>query len=128
MKKTILMDKYPIFSLELLKEEVEVKNAQEVVTYFKEKIETHPIATFITVFDHYAHTRNLDGKILEGLIDAQNVLFCFGSAIPNTKILAVRPRSIGICEFNDKFVIDFLEVPNEELHELMENWAKALIK
>lgn len=128
MKKTILMDKYPIFSLELLKEEVEVKNAQEVVGYFKEKIETHPIATFITVFDHYAHTRNLDGEILEGLIDAQNVLFCFGSAIPNTKILAVRPRSIGICEFNDKFVIDFLEVPNEQLHELMENWAKALIK
>ena len=63
---------------------------------------------------------------MEGLIDAQNVVFCFGQAIPNTKILAVRPRSIGICEFEDKIVIDFMEAPKEELHAVMQNWAKSL--
>lgn len=128
MKKTIFMDKYPVYSLELTKDEVSVKNAQAVVAYFKEKIENHPIAQFIAVFDHYSHTKNLKGEILEGLIDAQNIVFCFGAAIPNTKILAARPRSIGVCEFEDKFVIDFMEAPKEELHKVMESWVKALKK
>ena len=128
MKKTIFMDKYPVYSLELLKNEMNLKNTQEVVAYFKEKIETHPIATFITIFDHYSHTKKLDGEILEGLIDAQNVVFCFGAAIPNTKMLAARPRSIGVCEFEDKFIIDFIEAPKEELHSVMESWSKALKK
>jgi len=128
MKKTIFMDKYPVYSLELSKDEVNVKNTQEVVAYFKEKIENHPIATFIAIFDHYTHTKNLAGEIMDGLIDAQNVVFCFGAAIPNTKILAARPRSIGVCEFVDKFIIDFIEAPKEELHKVMESWAKALKK
>jgi hypothetical protein len=126
MKKTIFMDKYPVYSLELLKTEVEVKNVPEIIEYFKTKIEAHPIAKFIAIFDHYTHTKSLDGPMVDGLQDAQNIIFCFGPAIPNTKILAVRPRSIGICELEDRFVIDFLEAPKEQLHDLMESWAKAL--
>ncbi len=128
MKKTIFMDKYPVYSLELSKNEMSAKTTQEVVAYFKEKIESHPIATFITIFDHYTHTKKLGGEIMDGLIDAQNVVFCFGAAIPNTKMLAARPRSIGVCEFEDKFIIDFIEAPKEELHTVMESWAKALKK
>ena len=128
MKKTIFMDKYPVYSLELSKDEVNVKNIREILAYFQNKIETHPIAKFIAVFDHHTHTKNLGGEIMEGLIDAQNIVFCFGAAIPNTKMLAARPRSIGICEFKDKFVIDFIEAPKEELHNVMESWAKALKK
>ena len=126
MKKTILMDKYPVYSLELSKNEVKVNSISEIIEYFKEKIETHPIAKFIAIFDHYTHTKSLDGEMVDGLLDAQNIIFCFGPAIPNTKILAVRPRSIGICEFDDKFVIEFLEAPKEQLHDLMESWAKSL--
>lgn len=126
MKKTIFMDKYPVYSLELLKTELEVKNVPEIMEYFKTKIEAHPIAKFIAIFDHYTHTKSLDGPMIEGLQDAQNIIFCFGQAIPNTKILAARPRSIGVCEFEDRFVIDFLEAPKEQLHDLMESWAKAL--
>jgi len=126
MKKTTFMDKYPVYSLELLKNEVKQETLEEVVAYFTNKIENHPIAKFIAVFDHYTHTKNLDGEIMDGIIDAQNVVFCFGAAIPNTKILAVRPRSIGICEFEDRFVIDFIEAPKEQLHELMESWARGL--
>ncbi len=63
---------------------------------------------------------------MEGLKNAQNIIFCFGPAIPNTKILAARPRSIGICEFDDHFIIEFIEAPKEELHALMESWAKEL--
>ena len=126
MKKTIFMDKYPVYSLELLKTEVAVKNVPEIIEYFKAKIEAHPIAKFIAVFDHYTHTKSLDGPIMEGMKDAQNIIFCFGPAIPNTKILAARPRSIGVSELEDRFVIDFLEAPKEQLHELMESWAKSL--
>ena len=126
MKKTIFMDKYPVYSLELLKTEVEVKNVPEIIEYFKAKIEAHPIATFIAIFDHYSHTKGLNGPIMEGMKDAQNIIFCFGPAIPNTKILAARPRSIGVSELEDRFVIDFIEAPKEQLHDLMESWAKNL--
>ena len=126
MKKTMFMDKYPVFTLRLEKSEVTCKNAKEIVEYFKDKIENHKIAKFIAVFDHYSHTKSLDGSIVEGLIDAQNVIFCFGFAIPNTKMIAARPRSIGICEFDDYFVIEFLEAPKEDLHAVMEKWTKDL--
>lgn len=63
---------------------------------------------------------------MEGLLDAQNVVFCFGPAIPNTKIVAVRPRSVAICELENAFVIEFIEAPKEEMHALMETWAKEL--
>jgi uncharacterized protein YifN (PemK superfamily) len=126
MTKTIFMDKYPVYTLELLKSEVKQENVPQIVEYFKALIEAHPIAANIAVFDHYTHTKNLDGEINPEILDAQNVIFCFGPALPNTKILAARPRSIGICELKDKFVIEFIEAPKEQLHDLMESWAKNL--
>jgi len=126
MQKTIFMDKYPVFTLTLDKSEIRYKNVGEIVAYFKAKIEAHPIAQFIAVFDHYSHTKALNGAIMEGLLDAQNVVFCFGPAIPNTKIVAVRPRSVAICELENAFVIEFIEAPKEEMHALMETWAKEL--
>ena len=127
MQKTIFMDKYPVYTLTLDKSEITYKNVDEIVAYFKSKIEAHPIAKFIAVFDHYSHTKALNGTIMEGLLDAQNVIFCFGPAIPNTKIVAVRPRSVAICELERAFVIEFIEAPKEEMHALMEKWAKELL-
>jgi len=128
MKKTVFMDKYPVYTLELLKSEMKVDSIDLVVSHFMKKIDEHPVAKFIALFDHYTHTKELNGPMVEGLKDAQNVIFCFGSAIPDTKILAARPRSIGICEFDDKYVVEFIEAPKNELNELMESWAKSLIK
>jgi len=128
MKKTIFMDKYPIYSLELDKNEISQKNTKEIIDYFVDKIENHPIATNIAVFNHYEHTKKINGPIHDKILDAQNVIFCFGSAIPNSKILAVRPRSIGIAEFKEKFSIEFIEAPNEKLHDVMEEWTVALKK
>lgn len=34
----------------------------------------HPIAKFIATFDHYAHTKALEGAMMEGLKDAQNII------------------------------------------------------
>lgn len=127
MKKTVYMDKYPVFTLTLQKSEVSYRSVAEIIAYFKAKIEAHPVAKFIAIFDHYAHTKGLGGEIMSGLKEAQNIVFCFGPAIPNTKILAVRPRSIAVCELDDSFVIEFMEAPKEEMHALMETWAKALV-
>jgi len=127
MTKTILMDKYPVFSLEIKKEETTFSNVAEIIDYLKAKVEAHPIATFIAQFNHYEHTSNLEESVINPDIkDAQNLIFCFGKQIPNTKILAARPRSFGVSELNDSFVIDFLEAPNEQLHKVMEDWAKSV--
>jgi hypothetical protein len=53
-------------------------------------------------------------------------MFCFGNKLPNGKISAVRPRSIGVTEFEDKFEIAFLEAPALIANEVMEGWVKEL--
>ena len=127
MTKTILMDKYPVFSLEIKKDETTFQNVSEIIDYLKEKIENHPIAVYIALFDHYAHTSALsEGEINPEIKDAKNLIFCFGKQLPNTKILAARPRSFGVSELKDSFVVDFLEAPNEQLHKVMEDWAKSI--
>ncbi len=129
MKQTIFKDKYPVWTLELEKNEVELKDINSIVEYFKEKIINHPIAKFIAIFDHMDHTKSLkDAQINPEIKDIKNVIFCFGKEIPNTKVAAVRPRSIAICELEDKWVIEFLEAPNETLHNVMEQWSKDLKK
>ncbi|NPA58898.1 MAG: hypothetical protein GXO30_00315 [Epsilonproteobacteria bacterium] len=126
MKKSILLEKYPVYSLEIGKEETSYKTAKEIIAHFEKLVNEHNIAQFIATFDHYAHTTKIGGAINEDILDAQNIVFCFGKAIPNTKMLAARPRSIGVCELNDSFVVDFLEAPNEDMNKLMEDWAKSV--
>lgn len=127
MTKTIFMDKYPIFSLEIQKNETTFTTVSEILEYLKTLVEAHPVATFIAIFDHYTHTLSLQDHVIAPEIkDAKNLLFCFGKQLPSTKILAVRPRSIGVSELENSFVIDFLEVPNEQLHETVEKWAKSI--
>ena len=127
MKQTLLMEKYPVFTLEILKEETTFSTVDAIIAYLQEKVETHPFAVEIAVFDHYAHTMNIaDHVIDENIKAAQNFVFCFGKMLPKSAILAVRPRSIGVCEFENSFEISFMEVPNEKLHEVTEAWVKAI--
>ncbi|SFV69736.1 FIG00495699: hypothetical protein [hydrothermal vent metagenome] len=127
MTKTILMNKYPVFSLLIEKRETTYKNINEIIAHFQALIEQHPIAKEIAVFDHYEHTSSIEDCVIAPEIkDAKNIVFCFGKQLANSKILAVRPRSIGICEFEDSFEISFLEVPNEQLHLVSEEWAKSV--
>jgi hypothetical protein len=127
MKKSIILDKYHINSLEISKDEISFKNIDDFVNYFKEKIEKHPIAQLISVFDHHSHTKSIEGEINEEIKDAKNVIFCFGSKIPNTKILAARPRVIAIAELDEAFVVEFMDAPNEKMHCVMEDWCKDMI-
>ena len=128
MRKSIFMEKYPVCSITIEKNETDYKNVDEIILHLKSLVDEHKIAKYIAIFDHYSHTTSLGGDINPDIKDAKNLVFCFGPAIPNTKILAARPRSFGICELEDSFEIDFLEAPKEQLTELMVSWVKSILK
>ena len=121
------MDKYPVFSIEIQKKETTYKSVDEIIEYLKGLVDAHKIAKYIAVFDHYEHTKSIEDCIINPEIKgAKNLIFCFGKQLPSCKMLAVRPRSIGVCELENSFSIDILQVPNEELHTLTESWIKSI--
>jgi len=127
MKQTLLQEKYPVYTLVLNKAECAYTSVDEIIAYLRERIEAHPVARYIATFDHYAHTRSLpDGVVDDEILAAQNIVFCFGLALPDPQVLAVRPRSIGVAERADDFVITFMEAPMPLANSAMEEWAKSL--
>ncbi len=127
MKQTVVMEKYPIFEIDIKKTETTFKNVDEIISYLKNKIEAHSIAVYIATFNHYNHTKSLEeGTISEDILDAKNIICCFGKVLPKANILAVRPRAIGVAELNDEFVISFLEAPNPIANDAMEDWVKGI--
>lgn len=122
------MEKYPVFTIEVNKNETSYQNVDEILAYFKSQIEAHPIATYIGEFDHYSHTKNLAvGEISDAIKDAKNIICCFGKMLPKPEVLAVRPRAIGVAEMAESFVISFLEAPNPDANAAMESWAKGIV-
>jgi hypothetical protein len=128
VKQTLLQEKFPIFTLQVDKSETKFKSAQELINYFKRLIDEHRITRFIGEFDHYSHTRGLeDGQIDDAIIDARNIVFCFGTKLPKAEMLAVRPRSIGVAESRDGFLISFMEAPMALANDTMESWVKSVV-
>lgn len=127
MKQTLLQERYPIYCLELDRSETSYGSVDEIMDYLKGCIEGHEAACFIADFDHYAHTRSLpQGSIGEGILAARNLVFCFGIALPDAHLLAVRPRSIGVAEITEGFLITFMEAPMPVANTAMETWTKGL--
>jgi hypothetical protein len=127
MTQKVFKEKYPIFELFIDKKETNCKTVDDVVDHFRTKIDEHPVAVYITTFDHYAHTDALpEGNINENIKAAKNIVFCFGKELPTPEVMAVRPRSIGVSDMGDKFVVIFMEAPNPHANEEMEAWSKAL--
>ncbi len=126
MKQTLFNDKYPVYVAEIGKNETSYQSVPALVDYYKAKIAENPKVQFIAVFDHLAHTTKIGGEIMPGLIAAVDIVFCFGFAIPNPQVLAVRPRSIGIADLGEKFVISFMEAPMAPANQAMEAWTLAL--
>jgi hypothetical protein len=127
MKQTVLQETFPIYVLEIAREETPFSSVDAVCGYFRACIEAHPSAVFIAEFDHFEHTRSLpDGRIGEGIRAARNLVFCFGITLPNPQALATRPRSIGIAETDKGFVVTFIESPMPVANAAMEDWAMRL--
>jgi hypothetical protein len=127
MTKTMFNDTYPIYSLDINKTQTIYKSVDEILEYLKGLVDDDKIAQYISTFDNYAHTTSINGEINLDIQNAKIIIFCFGQAIPSTKILAVRPRSIAVSEVGDKFVIDFLQAPKETMNDKMVNWVKSIL-
>jgi len=117
MIQTLLQEKYPVYTIQFDKKETSCGSVDDIIAHFKKRIDAHSVVRFIGVFDHYAHTASLEGGVIAPGI----------KAAPSPLVLAVRPRSIGVTEMDDSFVVTFLEAPNPTANEAMESWTKALI-
>jgi hypothetical protein len=124
--KTNFMDKYPVVTYEYLKSDITFKTVTEIINYFQQKIENHKIAALIGTFNHFEHTKKIAGEINPDILDAQLITFCFGPKLPNSKVMALKPRTIGVCEFENKFVIEMMEAPNEQMQKIMEEWVSSI--
>lgn len=127
MKKTLLQEQFPIYTLEISRDETPFASVDDICAYFKTCIQAHPSAIFIAEFDHLAHTRSLpDGRVDKGIRAAKNLIFCFGITLPSAQSLALRPRSIGIAETDEGFLVTFMESPMPVANAAMEDWTTRL--
>ena len=127
MKQKIFKEKYHIFEIEYNKNELKYKTVDEIIDALKVRIDNHPVISFIAIFDQYNHTSSVNGEISPSIKAAKNIVFCFGKELPTPEVLAVRPRSIGVCELEDKFVLNFLEAPNDMANKTMEEFVKSIL-
>jgi hypothetical protein len=128
LKQTLLQEKYPVYTLEVAKAETSMPDVDAVIGYLRDCVERHEIARMIGEFDHLAHTNALaDGHVADDIQAAKHILFCFGTHLPNPQVMAVRPRSIGVVDQGDRFVISFLEAPMPLANNAMEAWVKAIV-
>jgi hypothetical protein len=127
MKQTLSKEDLALCRVDLLKGEARFQSVDEIVGYLKSHIEAHPMSRFIAIFDHYAHTASLpEGVIAPDILGAKNVVFCFGLTLPDPEALALRPRSVGVCELADRFVITFLEPPMPVANTMIEEWVRSI--
>jgi hypothetical protein len=126
MKQLHFQQKYPISVAEIAKTETTFTTAMEVAEYFKQKIESTEKVVYLGTFDHYGHTSSFGGEIASNILAAVNVIFCFGHAIPNPQVLAVRPRSMGIADLGDHFVVSYMDAPMKPANDAMQAWTLAL--
>lgn len=127
MEKLSVLDKYPVFVEELAKADTDCADAAAVIAQLRTRVEAHPGSVVIAEFDHYAHVmRQPEHRVAEDIRDSRHLLFCLANAIPNPLVPAVRPRSISVVEYDDRFVIAYLEAPAEGPNQAMAAWVAGL--
>jgi len=127
MNKTVIQEKYLVNTQEIAKSNTTYTSVDEIETFIKAQIASHPVVSYIATFDHYAHTASLEGGMIPGDIKAaKNVLCCFGMAIPNAAFVGVKPMSIAIVETTSSFVLSFIEAPAPSAQSTMEAWVAAI--
>jgi hypothetical protein len=128
MQQILALGKYPVFTTEIAKSSCAVDSVDAIIDFFKGQIEANPITAFIGIFDHYTHTKSIGGSMAPNIQDVKNIVFCFGPAIPTPDMVAVRPRSIGVTDIGDRYVINFLEAPGDMPNQAMMQWVNSLKK
>ncbi len=127
MKQIHFHEKYPITVVEVKKSETSYASVNDIAEYFRKQIAANEKVAYIGTFDHYAHTAQMGGEIASEITAAVNVVFCFGFALPNPQVLAVRPRSIGVADVGDHFVVSFMDAPMKPANDAMQAWAFVIL-
>ncbi|MDF1529931.1 MAG: hypothetical protein P1R74_12470, partial [Sedimenticola sp.] len=110
---------YSLYEIIYKKEELKQQSVDEIIADLKQMIIDHPVIAYIDTFDQYQQTKRVNGVINPAIRAAQNIIFCFGMELPTPEVLAVRPRSIGVCELEESYVINFMEAPNASANATM---------
>ncbi|MCW8905776.1 MAG: hypothetical protein OQL28_00875 [Sedimenticola sp.] len=126
MKQKIFKEKYSLYEIRYGKEEIRHNSVDEIIAALSHMIKDHPVIAYIDIFDQYQHTKNLNGEIAPNIQAAKNIVFCFGMELPTPEVLAVRPRSIGVCDLGDSYVINFMEAPNAQANRTMVEMIQSL--
>ena len=127
MKRSVQELTRPVFHREVDKAGTGLRGGDEVVRLLASRIDAHPLARFVAIYDHYGHTRSLDGGYVDpGLRGVRSLVFCFGRTWPGPACMALPPRSTGVCELSDRFVITFAEAPRPVANLAMERWAESI--
>jgi len=126
MEKSLFQDKYPVFSKTIAKTDTKLSSVDDILDFFAQKIEENEKAVYIARFDHRSHTLNIDGDVADDILDAKHIIFCFGMMLPVPTAMGVRPRSLGVTDMGDRFVISFMEAPNPKAQQWMTEWVEAI--
>ncbi|MEW8027481.1 MAG: DUF6858 family protein [Candidatus Thiodiazotropha sp.] len=128
MKQVVKEIAFPIFSMEMDFSECKYDTTEEIVAYLVEQVKSHKAARYITTFDHLKHTSELpEGIVADDIVAAYNIVFCFGFSLQDAEQLATRPRSLGVCETDDRVTLSFMEAPMPVANALMEQWTRSLL-
>lgn len=129
MNKIQLLDKYPVLVEEIAKTNTDCATVDAVVARLRDRVQAHPGASEIGVFDHLAHVQaQPEGKVADEIRGSKHLIFCLSTAILNALIAAVRPRAVSVVETDDRFVISWLEALVEGPNQVITGWVEALGK
>ena len=127
MKKIEFNDTYPLFIKKIDKNRTSFNNIDEIMDYLRTRIEADAIGVYIGEFDHYGHTSGLEShEIADNILDAKNIIFCFGEKLMLPEVAGLRPRSFGVVLTTDSFVISFLQAPNPQANAKMVEWVESV--
>ncbi len=129
MMTPMTLGQYNIQTMDFSKDEARFATADEAVAFIKEQVDAHPIAAYISTFDHYTHTQNLpQHRIADDIVDVKMAIFCFGPDISIPQLAGVRPRSISVVEHTDSFTVTFMNAPAPFIQDTMTAWCEQLKK
>lgn len=127
MEEELRHESYPMLVYELRKDETRLSSVDQIIAFLRGCIEEHRWSLAIAEFDHYAHTRSLDAGQVDGeILAAKNIIFCFGLTLADPGALGLRPRSIGVCELLDRFVLSYMQAPMPVANTVIRDWLESL--
>lgn len=108
MQYTHFMDKYPTHHIDIAKSATTCTSVDDILSFFRTKVDAHPLACFIAEFDHYAHTKSLpEGEIAENIHAAKHLVFCFGIKLPNPLAMGCVRALLGCVKWMTVLILVF---------------------